>query len=104
MVDIANEYRNDPLMRRVSLGIDVQHFIERDKVGMYLIERAHENRIEALEQLAVVDASDTHLIKKLQNNALIPELILRWLEEAISEANAAESQIQAEDTAELQGY
>lgn len=93
MTDIANEYAADPQMRAVSLGLDVQHFITHDKVGRYLIERAHQCRIEALESLAEVDVYEPLAVQKLQNQAKIPELFLQWLDEAIANGTAEEENI-----------
>ena len=97
MVDLAEEYKNDPQMRRVAIGLDVEHFIAHDKVGIYLVERAHQCRIEALEALTQVDAHDTNEIIKLQYQAKIPELFLQWLEEAVSNGISEEENIRIED-------
>jgi len=97
MVDIAREYANDPHMRTVQLGVDTVHFISKDKVGKYLIERAHKDRIEALEALASIRHNDSEQILALQWQAKIPDLFLRWLDEAISASIAAEEQIVLEE-------
>ncbi len=97
MTDIANIYANDPAMRTVSLGLDVQHFISQDKVGLYLLERAHQDRIDALEELVKVDPTDQTAITALQWKAKIPDMFVTWIAEAIALGEAAETTIAVED-------
>ena len=98
MVDLAGKYQNDPTMRAVSLGLDVEHFIAHDKVGQYLIDRAHQCRIEALEALVLADPNDPANITALQWKAKTPDLFLQWLDEAVGEGRAAEEIIQREES------
>jgi hypothetical protein len=84
-------------MRKVALGMDIKHFTEHDPVGRYLIDRAHLVRAEALGALATADYTDTKLLIQLQHDAALPELVLRWLEEALDDATEAEELILAED-------
>lgn len=94
MVDIAGKYENDPQMRAVSLGLDAQHFITHEKIGVYLVERAHKDRIDALEELATTNPTDSIKIIGLQMKARIPDLFLAWLDEAIANGIAEEEMIQ----------
>lgn len=103
MVDITGEYKNDPQMRAVSLGVEITHFIEFDPVGKYLVERAHQARIDALEELAIAPAHDYHHLVELQAKARIPDLFLSWLDEALAAAAAAEETIKLEEAAGLAG-
>ena len=97
MVDLSGKYESDPAMGRVSLGLDTQHFITHDKVGMYLVERAHSDRVSALEQLASANPTDMVGIIGLQMKARIPDLFLAWLDEAIANGIAEEEFIIASD-------
>jgi len=101
MTDTAAQYRNDPQMRAVQLGIDTVHFIENDKVGQYLVERAHQCRVNALEQLAGANPEHTEVIRCLQWEAKIPDLFLTWLDEAIAMGKASEESIRIEEGFEL---
>lgn len=103
MVDIARKYENDPLMRAVSLGVEVQHFIDFDPVGKHLIERAHQDRINALEALATTEPSDVQGITALQWQAKIPDLFLSWLDQTLSAASAAEETIRLEEADDSRG-
>lgn len=99
MTDLAAKYQNDPLMRAVVLSADVEHFINHDKVGMYLMERAVETRADALEKFAHVDPFKAKDVLALQWEQKIPDLIIQWLEEALAAGREAEEQIRIEDEA-----
>ena len=97
MVDISGEYRTDPLMQKVQLGIDVEYFISKNRVGVYLVECAHKCRVEALEALSSIDPADTEKIRAMQMAAQIPALFHDWLNIAINEGLNAEAAIKAEE-------
>ena len=97
MVDIAGKYENDPNMRAVSRGLDAEHFVTHDKIGQYLIERAHQCRVAALEELVMVNPTNHGQITQLQWKARIPDMFLQWLDEAIAEGKAAEEIILQEE-------
>ena len=99
MTDIAGIYASDPLMRAVSLSIEVTHFITQDKVGRYLIDRALECRVQALEELAMADPTNPDGIRELQWKARIPDLFQEWLQEAMAAGTSAEETIQLEEQA-----
>jgi len=101
MTDTAGVYASDPLMQQVQLGVHTAHFIKSDPVGRYLVEKAKLCRIEALDKLAVTDPEDVKIVRKLQWEAKIPDMVLEWLEVALSEAEAAEEQIRMEDEATM---
>lgn len=97
MTDIAGVYANDPLMRAVSLSVDVTHFLTQDKVGLYLMEKALESRVQALEELAQADPTNADLIRELQWKARIPDLFQEWLQESLAAGTSAEETIQLEE-------
>ena len=99
MTDIAGIYANDPLMRAVSLSVEVTHFITQDKVGKYLMDRALECRVQALEELAQTDPTNPDNIRELQWKARIPDLFQEWLQEAMAAGTSAEETIQLEEQA-----
>jgi len=99
MTDIPDMFNGDPKMQVVRLGIETLHFVEREPVGKYLVERAHMKRVEALEALADVDPEDSKTIRKSQNDSKITDLFLRWLDEAIEAGQVAEQNIAMEDAA-----
>jgi len=94
-------FSRDPAFRTAQLGIEVDRFIsEYDKIGNYLVERAHQCRIEATEKLAAVDPTDSEKIRQLQMDYKIPDLFNQWLGEAILSGQAAEESIKAEESYE----
>jgi hypothetical protein len=97
MVDIANEYKNDPQFRTVAIGLDTDHFITHNKVGIYLVERAQQCRVRALEELTEIDPYNGRAILEAQYRAKIPDLFLTWLEEAIANGINEEEIIKSED-------
>ena len=99
MTDTPDMFNGDPKMQAVRLGIETLRFVEREPVGKYLVERAHMDRIEALEALAEANPEDTKLIRKLQNDSKVTALFLRWLDEAIEAGQVAEQNIAMEDAA-----
>ena len=99
MTDTSGVYANDPLMRAVSLSIDVNHFITFDKVGIYLMERALDYRAQALEDLANADATNADAIREIQWRARVPDLFQDWLQEALAAGTSAEETIQLEEQA-----
>lgn len=103
MTDVANQYAADPQMRAVALGLDAANFIEHTSLGKHLVDRAHQCRIQALEELANVDPNDSKTIRDLQNNARIPDLFLQWLDEAISNGIAEEENIQLSELYDAPG-
>lgn len=100
MANKPGKFDDDPLYRKAQLGLDAEHFITHDRVGQHLVERAHKDRIDALEALALADPLKSDTIRDLQNKARIPDLFLQWLNDAIAAGVAAEETILAEEAAE----
>ena len=95
---MSNEYVSDPNLRKVSLGIDVAHFITHDPVGIYLIEKAGEMRESARAALVDVAPNDVKEITRLQWNARVPDMVIEWLNLALDDAKAAEELIIAQES------
>jgi hypothetical protein len=97
---MATNYENDPLFRTMALAADVEHFISHDSVGQYLMARAIQDRADALEGLAEVNAINAEAVIELQWKARVPQLFMAWLNEALANGVAAEQL----DAAESEGY
>ncbi|MGR9117432.1 MAG: hypothetical protein ACU85E_16915 [Gammaproteobacteria bacterium] len=82
----------EQLIKEARLGIEAEAFLSTD-LGRYLIARANEERIEALEQLAVVDPNDIKAIAKLQNKVAVADSIQTWIANAIQNGYYAELEI-----------
>lgn len=98
MIDAAGIYANDPLMRAAVLRMDVEHFLDHDKVGQYLLMCAVETRAQALEDLGQVDPTDTKAIMELQWAAKVPDMFQAWLNHAIAAGKNAEETIRIEES------
>ena len=88
-----DELSNKQLFGKVSLGLDVQAFLQ-SPVGRYLIGKAENERAAALERLATVNPDDTKDVRRAQNKVAVIDLIQSWLAEAITEAGVAENDLQ----------
>ena len=99
-IKLPKKYQNDPQLNVVQLGLDVQHFLSsHDRLGKYLQKRAGECRDIALNELVIVDPTDTEKVRELQWQALIPTMLLDWLDEAIAAGKMAEVAIQEDEDA-----
>ena len=97
MSEMKGVYAGDPLLEAAKLGLKAENFIQRDSLGKYLVERAHQSRIQALEGLAACDPTDVEAVRKLQWKAMIPDLFHSWLREAIADGISAEESIKVID-------
>lgn len=90
----------DPELRALYLAVDVGHAVELFKastVGRYLLQRAAEERIDALADLVDVAPNDVEAIRALQSTIKRADNIEYWLEEAIAHAINARDQLAAID-------
>lgn len=95
--NLNEEYKHDALFQKAALGIEVTDFIYNDKIGIYLMAKAEEARQAAVEALTIAEPTDTELIRKLQWQYRVPDLLITWLSEAISEGKIAEHNIDQEE-------
>ncbi len=77
------------LFREVGFGLDVQVFLRSD-IGRYLCERAEEERVAALEELAIIDHTDATAVLRLQCRIKILDSWQGWLAEAVTVGQTAE--------------
>jgi hypothetical protein len=92
-----DQFKDDALFQKAALGVDIEHFIHEDRIGMYLMRRAEEARTAATVAWARTDPEDTLAIRELQWQYSIPDLIVTWLREAIAEGQVAERNIELEE-------
>jgi hypothetical protein len=89
--DTTREY-----MEQVKFGIEVESFLS-GKVGSYLIDRAHREIDEAVEELKRVDATDASLVQHIQNRIWRAESIDKWLAEKVQEGWNAEEHLRSQE-------
>lgn len=73
---------NQELLDQAVLGRQVEEFLLTD-VGKFLLAKAEDEYIMALQSLSEVSASDTLQILKLQSNARTASNFRAWLSEAV---------------------
>lgn len=84
-------------MATVRVGQLCQNWLETD-VGMYVIGRAEEYEMDVLRELAACDPADRSKIMQLQERAKVPGLLLQFIDDAVSEGEAAKIQIEENET------
>lgn len=92
-----DQFKDDALFQKAALGVDIEHFIHEDRIGIYLMRRAEEARAAATALWAKTDPTDTDAIRELQWQYSIPDLLVAWLEGAITDGLAAEQSIELEE-------
>ena len=65
-------------------------------VGRYVVGRAEQYEMDVLRELATVKPEDELRIVQLQERARVPALIVRFLDEAIADGEAAKFQLEEE--------
>ncbi|MDY6893893.1 MAG: hypothetical protein SVO01_00520 [Thermotogota bacterium] len=71
------------LIDEVRLGNEAERFLQ-SPLGIYVIEKAEQERQEALEDLLETPSSDEENIRNCQVRARIAEAIPLWLQEVIN--------------------
>lgn len=102
-VDI-NQPHFDPDTRsklaEVQLGLQTQDFL-KSTIGRYLLGRAEIDEREGVFRLKNADPKDEKEIRAAQFLARLPDLLARWLDDAIVNGKNAEEQLQQQqDTQE----
>jgi len=80
------------LVAETRLGLQTREFLS-SPLGRYISGRADKAREEAFEAWTSVNPEDVEIIRELQFRARLPSLVMTWLDEAINQANHAESSL-----------
>lgn len=75
-----------------SFGIEVESFLN-SAIGRFLFDRAEKQRMKAIEAFKASTLTEADEVRKLQNDLVIPDLIILWLRGAIQEGFAAVERI-----------
>lgn len=81
------------LFAEVKLGLQTREFL-KTPVGKYIIGRAAKAKEEAFVLWSECNPADTESIRELQFRARLPDLVVEWLDQAINQAQHAESNLQ----------
>ena len=83
------------LSAQAKVGELCANWLDTD-VGRYVIGRAEQYEMDVLRELAMVKPEDKIKIVQLQERAKVPALIVRFLDEAIADGEAAKFQLEEE--------
>ena len=83
------------LSAQAKVGALCANWLDTD-VGRYVIGRAEQYEMDVLLELATVKPEDKIRIVQLQERAKVPALIVRFLDEAIADGEAAKFQLEEE--------
>jgi hypothetical protein len=82
------------LLDQMALGIECQRFLQT-KLGAELVRRCTENHDAAMTGLLDADPTNSKEIRRIQNDARIPLMILEFIDNVISSGEFAEEQYQS---------
>jgi len=88
------ELSEDQKIEQAIFGREVADFIEHDRIGRYLIEKAKEDIQEAATELLTVDPSDISKVRLIQNKAAVANAVRNWLGQAVQDGRNAELLLQ----------
>ena len=83
------------LTAQAKVGALCANWLNTD-VGRYVVGRAEQYEMDVLRELATVKPEDKLRIVQLQERAKVPALIVRFLDEAIADGEAAKFQLKEE--------
>jgi len=79
----------DILFAEAKLGVQIREFLNTP-VGKYVSGRAEKSREEAFTTWMSCNPQDAETIRELQFRARVPDLVMQWLDQAMSQAIHAE--------------
>lgn len=83
------------LLQIAQLGVEAEAF-KSTNLGRYLFQKADDEIIEALHELARVDPTNVKRITELQNQSYRANSFMTWIDEAIESGNFAIDELQTE--------
>lgn len=92
-MNILDTEEGKELMQRVAIGLDAERFL-RTELGGFLVDRLIEQRRVAIALLEEVDPDDAKAVRKIQNEAYLPQMILQTITDAIESYKLAEERLQ----------
>ena len=95
--DIASEEESIEGQREIAVfGREVELFVETDRIGQFLVNKAREDIIEAQDALLKAEAEDAKTIRDLQFKARVGMAVMGWLKQAIVDGENATRTLQQE--------
>lgn len=84
------------LVNAIRLGVEVEDFLKKTKVGIYLYNRAMEEMTEATHAMLGSSTLDDDEIKEAHRRGYAANMFLSWLNDALADAKNAETQLENE--------
>lgn len=88
---MSDQHLNE-LQKKISLGMDAEAFMRSD-LGQYLLGRAEEEAISAINELKSIDAIQADRIRALQSIITRSENFEIWIREAFDVGKASEAHL-----------
>lgn len=85
-----------PDMEAAVFGREVEEFVEHDRIGKYLIDRAQQDLAEAQEELTTLSPFEAGPIMQAQIKARAAKNIRDWIADAINRGREAAQLLQQE--------
>ena len=93
---MSNELEKE-LLQGIKLGDSAEKLVD-SPIGKFLIERAQEDALDAMNTLKTISPIETENIRALQNRIQCAENFETWLMEAIQIGNMSQEQIELLDS------
>lgn len=87
-----NQQELNEIQKKIALGLDVEAFFNSD-LGKYLLGRAANEAIQAMDELKGIDPTLTERIRTLQGIIARSEKFEYWLQEALIVGQSSEEQL-----------
>lgn len=87
-----NQQELNEIQKKIALGFDVEAFFNSD-LGKYLLGRAADEAINAMNELKDIDPTLTERIRTLQGIIARSEKFELWLQEALIVGQSSEEQL-----------
>lgn len=92
-MNILDTEEGKELVQKVAIGLDAERFLSSE-FGGFLYDRLVSQRQIALGMLEEVDPSDTEVVRKIQNEAYVPKMILQTIDDAFESYKLAKERLQ----------
>ena len=87
-----NQQELNEIQQKIALGLDAEAFFRSD-LGKYLLGRAEDDAIQAINELKEISPTKTERIRTLQSTIARSENFELWLKEALIVGQSSEEQL-----------
>lgn len=87
----------DAKVEQAVFGEEVRAFLEDDRIGRFLVNKAALEVEDAMLELKTVDPDDPKAIRRIQARIQVAESVVSWLAGAIDDGQRAREQLELEE-------